>query len=144
MCGGYPATTVQGDCTVCGGGYYFTMEEFTADIPTKGDSPDWATRCHGDGQDDYGNRCVGYANSESPCTKCCAQNRVHNSGRVESESPIKVYAYRGDIPTVIMGVREDSITVEDRKGVLTLVFEFMDGSRIGYFPHVDWYSTESE
>lgn len=102
MCGGYPATTLQGDCTVCGGGYYFTMEEFTADIP------------------------------------------MENSGRVESESPIKVYAYRGDTPTVIMGVREDSITVEDRKGVLTLVFEFMDGSRIGYFPHVDWYSTEAE
>ncbi|UTN92489.1 hypothetical protein SEA_STIGMA_265 [Streptomyces phage Stigma] len=67
-----------------------------------------------------------------------------DSGRVQEESPIKVYAYRGDIPTVIKGVREDSITVEDRKGVLTLVFEFMDGDRIGYFPHIDWYSTECE
>lgn len=33
MCGGYPATTVQGNCTVCGAGYYETMEDFTADIP---------------------------------------------------------------------------------------------------------------
>jgi hypothetical protein len=33
MCGGYPATTLQGDCTVCGGGYYETMDEYRADIP---------------------------------------------------------------------------------------------------------------
>lgn len=33
MCKGYPATTVQGDCTVCGGGYYETMGEYEADIP---------------------------------------------------------------------------------------------------------------
>ncbi|URQ04848.1 hypothetical protein SEA_EMMA1919_267 [Streptomyces phage Emma1919] len=33
QCGGYPATTVQGDCTVCGAGYYETMEEYRAAIP---------------------------------------------------------------------------------------------------------------
>lgn len=107
MCGGYPATSFDGDCTVCGAGYYDTMAEYEADIPPI------------------------------------------NSGRVAVKEmqevfPVKVYAYRGDIPTCIQGVREDSITVEDRKGVLTLVFEFMDGDRIGYFPHVDWYSTECE
>jgi hypothetical protein len=107
MCKGYPATTVYGDCTVCGAGYYETMEEFTADIPPV------------------------------------------DSGRVvvkemQEVFPVTVYAYRGDNPIAIQGVREESITVEDRKGVLTLVFEFMDGSRIGYFPHVDWYSTECE
>lgn len=107
MCKGYPATTVQGDCTVCGGGYYETMADYQADIPPV------------------------------------------NSGRIvvkemQEVFPVKVYAYRGEIPIVIMGVREDSITVEDRKGVLTLVFEFIDGDRIGYFPHIDWYSTECE
>lgn len=127
MCYGYPATTLQGDCTVCGAGYYETMEEYEADIPP--------VACKG--KNTFGDPC------KTPylCKECFTK---HNSGRVQEESPIKVYAYRGDIPTVIQGVREESITVEDRKGVLTLVFEFMDGSRIGYFPHIDWYSTECD
>lgn len=33
MCGGYPATSFDGDCTVCGAGYYDTMAEYEADIP---------------------------------------------------------------------------------------------------------------
>lgn len=104
QCKGYPATTAQGDCTVCGGGYYESMDDFRADIPPV------------------------------------------DSGRVVSEFPITITAYRGNKEVKVSGVREDSVKANtDREGNVFLSFEFKDDpDRIGYIPCVDWYATECE
>ena len=138
QCAGYPATTTQGVCTVCGGGYYETMDEFRADIPAIG--------CVGDGHDDYGNRCVGYADSVHPCTKCSAQHfgRVVVKEMTEvSPCTITAYVQGLNTPIEIKGVREDTITYEVRKGTRYLTYEVCGrGSAIGYVPDISHYTTE--
>lgn len=109
MCAGYPATTMHGQCTVCGAGYYETMEEYQADIPESG-------------------------------------------GFVETEDndlfPVTVTVYLNTHGTnagdkvCITNVRESSITIEDRKGIRTLVCESFVTERIAYVPFPIWYTTE--
>ena len=60
---------------------------------------------------------------------------------------VTVYTRTHDDPAAgryvkISNVREDSITVEVRKGIRTLVFESASTNRIGYVPFVEWYTTE--
>lgn len=121
----------------------------------------WAEYCHGDGWDDYGNRCVRYADSQRPCDACCEQNGIHNSGGfVETDSPITkngkehittdnevtlfAYVEGKEKPIEIKGVREESITFElDKDNVRILTFEFGDaGMRIGYVPGLTYFVTE--
>ncbi|WMI33871.1 hypothetical protein SEA_PATELGO_270 [Streptomyces phage Patelgo] len=111
-CAGYPATTVQGECTVCGAGYYESVEEFRADIPPV------------------------------------------DSGRVvvkemQEAFPVTVWVYLGTHESTkardyvkLANVREDSITMEDRKGIPTLVCEAFGNDRIAYVPNAVWYKTE--
>ena len=144
-----------GRCKACGA---FPMADWEWDLLTGNvngfmESDAWASFCHGDGQDDYGNTCIGYADSEFPCTKCCAQNRLHNSGGfVETEEdifPITLTVYlcihtsdKANAYVKIVNVRESSITIEERKGVSTLVCESFNTSRIAYVPNAVWYTTE--
>ncbi|QWT30127.1 hypothetical protein SEA_TUNATARTARE_265 [Streptomyces phage TunaTartare] len=154
QCAGWPRTNTFGDCTICGAGHYDSIDDFHADIPPVGT---WADYCHGDGQDDYGNTCTGYAKSVHPCTKCAAQNRIHNSaGFVESEGikvkemkevfPVTITAYRGEKAFKVYGVIESSIASKpDREGNVILSFETLQSKdEIGYIPCVDWYTTELE
>lgn len=152
-CGGYPATTIQGDCTVCGAGYYETDDDWANAI--SGGS--WAKECQGTGFDSYGNECVGYGNSETPCFACGQRAVKENSGGfVESEGikvkemkevfPCTLTAYRGEKAFKVYGVIEDSIASKvDREGNVTVSFETLQSKdEIGYIPCVDWYTTELE
>ncbi|QOI67639.1 hypothetical protein SEA_BEUFFERT_273 [Streptomyces phage Beuffert] len=107
-CAGYPATTLQGDCTICGAGFYETSE-------------DWEDAISGgfvetDGEDIY------------PITLTVYLG-IHTSD--------KANAY-----VKIANVRESSITMEERKGIPTLVCESFNTDRIAYIPHAVWYTTE--
>ena len=107
-CKGYPATTLQGDCTVCGAGYYESDADFRAEIS--------GGFVETDGEDIY------------PITLTVYLG-IHTSG--------KANAY-----VKIANVRESSITMEERKGVSTLICESFNTDRIAYIPNAVWYTTE--
>jgi hypothetical protein len=107
QCAGYPATTTHGDCTVCGAGYYESIEEFRADIS------------------------AGFVETDS------------------EEFPITLTVYLGihtsdkaNAYVKLTNVRESSITMEERKGIPTLVCESANTDRIAYIPNAVWYTTE--
>jgi hypothetical protein len=84
---------------------------------------------------------------------------VENGGFVESEGikvkemtevfPVTITVYLGTHTSdmanqyvKIANVHEDSITMEVRKGIPTLVCESMVTDRIAYIPNAVWYTTE--
>lgn len=108
-CGNYPQTTIQGDCTMCGAGYYESDSEWRYEIR------------------------AGFVETEE----------------TEETFPITVMVYlnthgkdnAGEY-VKISNVRESSITIEERKGIRTLVCESFVTSRIAYVPYAVWYMTE--
>lgn len=110
-CGNYPRTTVQGDCTVCGAGFYESFDEWRDCINAES-----AGFVESDGDKEY------------PVTVCVFLN-THD--KENAREYVKV-----------SNVREDSITIEERKGIRTLVCESAITQRIAYIPFVVWYTTE--
>jgi hypothetical protein len=138
-----------GKCNICQGLNYADWEW---ELLTES-GRDWSTACQGNGWNSYGERCNGYAATDVPCAACGNRCKKENSaGFVETqdnEFPVEVTVYTRthmdkDASSFvrISNVREDSITVEVRKGVRTLVFESVSTDRIAYVPFVEWYTTE--
>ena len=113
--------------------------------------------CRGDGMGDYGRACHGYARTESPCAVCVLAHKLYSQddnsgGFVETEEktfPVTITVYLGTHTSdmanqyvKIANVHEDSITMEVRKGIPTLVCESMVTDRIAYIPNAVWYTTE--
>jgi len=117
------------------------------------------TKCQGKGYNEYADPCFGYARTEIPCWQCaekCREAGFTESDSLASDDAIEALhsaLKRPDFPVTVTvhtldgknftipGIREESITLESRKGRDLLVMERDGTDEIVYVPNVAYWAT---
>ncbi|AXG66342.1 hypothetical protein SEA_ANNADREAMY_263 [Streptomyces phage Annadreamy] len=116
QCKGYPATTVYGDCTVCGAGYYESIDDFRAEISG------------------------GFVETDERVKE------IDSLLNMDTDNfPVSLICYRGEKAIPILNVRMDSIRVKESTipGYVNVEYEGYGTDITGTVPMVDYYTTES-